>query len=439
MAKHAILAPSSSHRYLECAASAYYNQAFREHKENVPADQGTVAHHISYLWFTSVIDDVESMLGKKFVVIDGDVQYYEDFPEHKGTVHIVDHQMVDGINAYTRSVTESYDLLDKETRGIGFELRVPIDHVTKEPNASGTSDVVMFDKNRIEVHDLKYGYVEVMSTDNPQLKIYGLGAIRFIQDKYPITFAEDAIVRSVIHQPRVKDAPDVYDYKYGDLLKWCFANTDAFLRALAVYQQPEILTKSDFHHKAGSHCQYCVNAERGCKYFMAHLGRTADEAAIVLKEPPIINDKAMTLVKFYELSAAIKTLSQRVEEELIRRIVSGEEIPGYRLGKGREGNRKWTISDQDELKRALLERGLTEEMVDVVSVISPALMSARVKAGDINKARAKEIENELITRTPASVILVKENSSKGLLTPEEIKELKYGSDSGIEKIDSFEV
>lgn len=424
MAYHAVLAPSSAHRYLECAASAYYNKKFDDKTvENVAADQGTVAHHIAYLWFTMQIDEIGDLQGNKYVVLNGEVLSADEVPGHKGTVHVVDYQMVEGVNRYVVAVTNSYADLDKESSIIGFELKVPIHTVTHEPNAKGTSDVVMFDKNRIEVHDLKYGFVEVMARDNPQLKIYALGTVQMLIEKYvgKHPFNNDTVIRSVIHQPRVKDAPDVFDYTLGELLAWAKEKEDAFKRAYAFYLHPEVLEKSDFHYKPGEHCQYCNYAKNGCQHFLKHLSKATVEAAEVIGDRiPISNNEVLTLVRFHELKDVIKTLSQRVEEELVRRIVSGEEIPGYRLGKGREGNRKWSLSD-DELKNELLNLGMNENQIISESIISPAEMSARVKQGLIDKATAKVAESMFITRAPASIKLVRENSSAGEVSSEEVK------------------
>lgn len=417
MGYHALLAPSSAYRYLECAASVYQDKKHRDDTvELVAADQGTVAHYIADLWFNELIADFADVKGNEYYVIDGSVQDVRDFDEPLNlTKHIVDQTMIASLCAYADAIMRQYESLDRETRGIGFEIKVPIDHVTTEPGARGTADVIMFDHEVIEVHDLKYGFNEVDSADNPQLKTYALGAVRYLLESNMLlmTIPDDMLVMCVIHQPRVKDRPDVSEYTVGELKEWANTHKLNFTKALRYYHMLEEdkgkLEHSEAgrpYYQAGGHCQYCSYAAKGCKYLIEHTLEVAEKSAEIVKfEETIDTSGVPTLIRFFEMLPVLKTLGIAVEQELLGRLMRGEKVPGYKLGQGREGNRAWNV-DEDTLVKEFLSMGMTSDQVYVNSLISPAELSRRVKGKLIPKELAVAIEGKFISRAAGKAKLV---------------------------------
>jgi hypothetical protein len=96
-----------------------------------------------------------------------------------------------------------------------FEVAVPIDHITKEPNAEGTADVVAItdDQEEIVCVDLKFGQgVRVFAEKNKQAMMYASGALR----KFDVmgTFKR---VKIYIFQPRISDEPSEWECTIEDL------------------------------------------------------------------------------------------------------------------------------------------------------------------------------------------------------------------------------
>jgi hypothetical protein len=83
----------------------------------------------------------------------------------------------------------------------------------------------------------------------------------------------------------------------------------------------------------------------------------------------------------------------------------GENVPGYKLGQGREGNRAWNV-DEDTLVKEFLSMGMTSDQVYVNSLISPAELSRRVKGKLIPKELAVAIEGKFISRAAGKAKLV---------------------------------
>lgn len=413
MAYHALLAPSSAYRYLNCPASAYEDKKHRDPDvELVEADQGTVAHHIANLWLTSVLTDFAEVKGNEYYVIDGNVIDARDFdtPPVGRTKHVVDQQMISALCTYTNAIMVAHAVLceNSENNGIGFEIKVPIGHITHEECAMGTADCGMYNETRIEIHDLKYGYSEVDAVDNPQLITYALGFTKHLTSTGRIDHRKlfDMEIWCVIHQPRVKDTPDVVKYTYADLAKWAFDNTDKFRRAYAFVLTAGAVAEPETYYTAGGHCQYCSYARHGCPTLMEHTMSVAKKAANIVREPLPKTSETLTLVEFFKLIPVLKTLGDKIELELLGKALRGEDVPGFKLGVGREGNRKWNAEEQIIVDKFVKLGCVDNDILYKKQFITPADMTQLVKAKAIPKDVATVIEEEYVSRTPGKPKLV---------------------------------
>jgi hypothetical protein len=96
------------------------------------------------------------------------------------------------------------------------EQSLPIAHITGEEDAEGTGDAVILRGDEIIVIDLKFGRgVEVSAIDNPQLMLYGLGAL----EKFGL-LGDFKRVRMVISQPRITAAPSEFVMDVPALVEW---------------------------------------------------------------------------------------------------------------------------------------------------------------------------------------------------------------------------
>jgi hypothetical protein len=87
----------------------------------------------------------------------------------------------------------------------------------EEHTAWGTADVIIARDDEIIVVDFKYGRgVEVDAEKNPQMSLYGLGALQAYQG----LVADFTRVRMAISQPRVKKAPSEWDCSVEELETW---------------------------------------------------------------------------------------------------------------------------------------------------------------------------------------------------------------------------
>ena len=169
---HALLSASSAHRWLACPPSAVAAELY----ENTDTDftrEGTLAHEVA-----------------EHVAREGDTslaalqKWEKDYTS----------EMIDCAVGYR-------DYIQELIRGDGAMvlLEQRVDFSPWAPGGFGTADCIIIQGNVMDVIDYKYGKgVAVSAVDNPQEKLYGLGALNDYGFIYDVE-----TVRLHIYQPRI--------------------------------------------------------------------------------------------------------------------------------------------------------------------------------------------------------------------------------------------
>ena len=327
MTAHALLSASGSKRWLTCTPSARLEATLPEPKRGASAfdfsQEGTMAHSLGeiklrYHFGQIGIEEFE----REYEIIKNTPYYNEDFEAN-----------VDNYVLYVRSQIGEGDTPL-------FEQRV--DFSDWVPDGFGTADVVILSKHSIRVIDLKFGKgVPVHALDNPQLRLYALGAYSKFKENFP----DIKEVSYTIHQPRL-DSISTDGTTIVKLLDW--ANTFVKPKAKKAWAGVgEFLP--------GEHCQFC-RAKAQCR---ARSDFNNELAKLEFRPAPLLDDDEMSLV----LSKAqdLRTWANDVEEYALEKAVSDNVIPeGYKLSTS-VTHRK--ISDHALAAVVLKEKGMNEEVI----------------------------------------------------------------------------
>src|SRR5699024_930183 len=108
-------------------------------------------------------------------------------------------EMEDYVQQYVDVVVEKINEAKARSKDAVILLEQRLDFSEWVPEGFGTGDVVLISDGILEVIDLKYGKgVAVSAVDNPQLRLYGIGAY----SQYEMLYDIDSVVMTIV-QPRL--------------------------------------------------------------------------------------------------------------------------------------------------------------------------------------------------------------------------------------------
>ena len=342
---HAKLSPSGASRWMACPGSVALEAQCPTDTAGAHAAEGTLAH-------TLASDYLEHAGGKH------PSQRIGQQHDVDGFSFTVDEIMADYVDDYIRLVR------DYAKRGMLLvEQRVPIGHITGEEGATGTSDAIVVDNaNRVLfVIDLKYGMgVRVNAADNEQLMLYALGALEHCEQLG--SFDE---VCMVIHQPRLNHVAEHW-MTVSDLL----AFKDKASAAAEATRKPDPRLEP-----GETQCKFC-KAKSICPALQALTEETVDHIAPAASADDFadLGDNSLSIAM--GRVDLIEQWCRSIRAEVERRLVAGEDVPGYKLVEGKRGNRAWK---SPEIAQETLSRFLTRDEMHEEKFISPTTAEKLLK------------------------------------------------------------
>ena len=310
--KHALLSASSSHRWLVCTPSMRLEETIAKESESTYAAEGTLAHSLCE-W--KVEHDV---IGMKM--------YGRRRPKAQ------DEEMERCTDAYRDFIEEEWNALTSETKDAALLVEQKLEFDVYVPNGFGTSDAVLISDKTLEVVDFKYGKgVPVTAQDNPQLRLYALGAYLRFNSLYD--FDE---VKTVIFQPRL-DSVTSETIKVDDLLNWA----ENYVKPRA-----KMAFDGEGEYEVGEHCRFC-KAAAICRARAEEAFKVVDHEKT---DPPLLSDDEIPdiLDKIPTAEAWIDAVKAYAKE---RAVKDGVKWRGYKLVEARTQRR---ITDQIAATDALL-------------------------------------------------------------------------------------
>lgn len=324
MEQHAKLSASKAHRWIMCPGSIRLEEQLEssEQHESAYAREGTIAHTYAAKTLLLRIDhSTDESIAKAEVPFDMEyaIRMYVD--------HVVE-QTGQGIIQY------------------GIEARAPYDDIVKD--GFGTCDAWIYNEDTQILHivDFKYGRgIAVTATENYQLSLYAYGiATRLVMTGIPIKNIQMWIV-----QPRVIN---------GDQISCETITFDELLeRSKFMAERGEIALQPDAPLVPGEEqCRWCP-AKLICPALIDIVENVVSNSAENVI--PLTSD---ALGDILNKKALVEQYLKEAQLEAMRRLMANEEIPGYRLVRGR-ANRKWIDSAESILSEILGEEAYERKLI----------------------------------------------------------------------------
>lgn len=379
---HSLFSPSGAHRWAGCPGSIVLAGTEPEETGSSASREGTFLHEVMQKHVQHSVP-------------------FDRFP-------LDDEQraVVTACAEYVESLPRDYAL---------FETRVNFGKMLMQPEEDtfGTADLVLVKGDTCRIIDYKFGRRYVDPQENLQgiLYIFGMVETMLMMDETIRTYEFEIIQpraggNSVSNGVWTVDAKDIPPYitkmrmaanrvrhamsdanwrDDDDYAKWC----DTYL---------------DVSEKA---CEFCRAAHK-CPA-MRHVAE-ADVSSVMTPQGALAEEFPVMLANddlAHRLSrvSVLKNYIEAIENEAMTRALAREDIPGFRLVKGRAGNRDWT--DTEEAERRLSSLGYDPVQFKApAKLLTPAQVENRLVGMDMGKKDAKALVDSLTSRGQPKPALV---------------------------------
>ena len=328
--RHALLGASKAHQWMACPPSAMFEKLFVEPPTSEAAEEGRVAHELAEDHLTKRLAGKKVTTPKKF----------RDNPLYKPA-------MEEHVSTYCDVIQETMTAMQLTGADPIIYLEQELDLSAWIPEGFGTADCVLIGDGKLHVFDFKYGKgVPVFAEENPQLKLYGLGAL----EEFGMLYDISEVVLHII-QPRL-DSITEWSVSRETLEKW---------GKFVVKPVAEKAFKGEGEFSPGEEqCRWC-RAKDSCKAYNSHMLELCKARFDDLGEERNPNELSEEeIVDLLKNVSAIKSWANRVQEYAQEQALNGRQWPGFKLV---EGQSRRKIVDEAEVITILDDHGFTTDKI----------------------------------------------------------------------------
>jgi hypothetical protein len=356
MSAHAMLSPSKRSRWALCPGSIREEAKYPDEGSGPAAIDGTHSHTLLEHCIKAGLTDPMDQVG-------------ETFTDHEGAFK------VDADRAARVKVAIDY-IRERSMNGmfkVISEQRVDPKFLLGRDDLSGTVDCQIIGPDWIELIDYKDGMGVVTAEGNMQLEQYAYGVLAELKlpvnGVYPFN-----TIRMTIIQPKLalkSMAPITFsEVPVSNLM----GNMGTIITQAAATDKPDApLVPGD------SQCKFC-RAKGSCSALASNVMKEVgvmfqpvtqlpDVAQQSANKDPSTMDDAQ-IAQIMEAAPLMRQLLEAVEKEALRRMESGQIIPGLKLVNGR-GSRAWALPE-DQMAEKLIKMGIPKTAVYETKLVSPA-------------------------------------------------------------------
>ena len=388
--KHTLLSPSTSHRWLNCTPSAML-ESYEPSTYSPYAAEGTEAHALAELKLSFILGKISQD------------EYDTRFENFRMTSKFYNAEMNEFVNDYVNEVMTIIKVdNEKIDCKVFLEEYVKFDDIVS--NGGGTSDVVIVGDNFIHIIDLKYGKgVPVSAIENPQLRLYALGAVK--SHLREVTVTE---VRMTIIQPRLRDITTDF-MSVRALNEWAI-NFVKPRAQLAIEGQGELCS--------GEWCKFCKCRAKCKKLADDQLAVAQREFEDIAVENNILEPKNMTpdmLARILFIAPKFIDWFNEVQKYAMQAAINEDlKIPGYKLVEGRSVRQ---IFDTESVKEKLKTAGFSEK-----DYLKPQeLLGITALEKNVGKKLFNDLCGQFVVKPVGKPVLVPETDKRVAL---DVKQLR---------------
>lgn len=304
---HALLSASSSHRWLNCPPSARLSENY-EDKSSDFAAEGTDAHELCEY-------KLKKALGQQAENPTENLTWYNE-------------EMEECASGYAEYVMGLIAQAKKNCADPVVLIEQRLDYSKYVTDGFGTGDCVIIADGTLNIVDYKHGKgVEVSALDNPQMKLYALGALEIFDSIYDIEN-----ITMTIYQPRIANI-STCSIPRGELIDWA----EKVLKPTA-----ELAFNGKGEFRCGDWCRFC-KARAHCR---ERANANLELAKYDFAEPPLLSDDEVE--EILDKIDRLVSWANDIKEYALKAALNGKQWKNRKLVEGRSV-RKYT----DEAMAAL--------------------------------------------------------------------------------------
>lgn len=368
---HARLSASGAHRWMACTPSVKLEEQFPD-KGSAYAAEGTLAHTMAETIIRYNNNEItKRAFSTRMNKIRKEELYGKDMEEY--------------ISDYAQNVWEIFNEAKASCPDAQLLPEQRLDFSEYVPDGFGTGDIVIIADDMVQVIDLKYGKgVGISAKENPQLRLYGLGAYLEHSMLYDIRR-----VKMTIIQPRLENI-STEELSVEELLEWAEKE---------VRPKAELAMKGEGEYQTGEHCRFC-KAKAVCR---ARSEYNLELSKLEFRNPDTLEEWEIgeILQRAEELNSYVSDVRDYVFDQALNH---GKKYEGWKLVEGRS-NRKYL--DEGKVRETLIEAGYPDEDITETKVLG---ITAMEKA--IGKKVFGEVLGDLVIKPEGKPVLVSETDKR---------------------------
>ena len=358
--EHAVLSASSANRWLHCPPSVRLSEGYMD-KASVFAMEGTSAHELCEY-------KLRSALGMEAENPTENLDFYNA-------------EMEECAEGYATYILELVEKAKKTCSDPVVMVEQRVDFSRYVPEGFGTADCIIIADETLNIVDYKHGKgVEVSAEDNPQMKLYALGALELFDCLYDISK-----VQMTIFQPRLSNV-SVFVMDKADLLYW--ANDELTAKAELAFEGKGELC-------CGEWCKFC-KAKANCK---ERARVNMEMAQYEFRKSSLLTDEEV--VKILSRIDELTSWASDVKNFALEQAVRGKQWPGWKVVEGRS-NRKYT--DEGAVAQVVKNAGYNPYDEKIMGITNMTKM--------LGKEKFNELLGDFVERPQGKPTLVPEDDNR---------------------------